>query len=511
MARRDSFGGYEEERFKDKVDIKLQCSICLKVLKDPVQCPNEHYFCRSCIRKCLHENAETCPMCQHHLTEESLTKPPRILTDFLQSLTIRCDHENRGCPEFVKLEFLDRHVNSCGYSPTPCTNSGCEVVMNRHEKERHEREQCQFRKIVCDECGEQVIWKSSRVHPCFMRKHMDDLERRLNVVQNNVREVNDEVKQVKLTQNEMEYLAKEAIERCDLFTGRQKIFVCGGRNENRLNSVESYSWPENSWTLEPAMKQVRSAPSAFVHGREIYVSGGRNGTKATDSIESLNVDEEHFEWRESPVTMPLMCRMVRHENSAILTGGLCDDGNVSDGIYEISLDPPHNSKLLTQLPDPRCCHGCEIVNNQVTVAGGRTSNYLKDAKNTVYVYDLNNNECKTLPPLPFAISSMATVSYKGNVILIGGVNEKGQTLNSVVMYDVKTGKIKMLPCLNHKRMASAAVITGNVIVVMGGHVYETQTFLNSVEYLDLSTNVWRELSPMTTKRGYPSAVLKPIS
>ncbi len=44
MARRDSFGGYEEERFKDKVDIKLQCSVCLKVLKDPIQCPNEHYF-----------------------------------------------------------------------------------------------------------------------------------------------------------------------------------------------------------------------------------------------------------------------------------------------------------------------------------------------------------------------------------------------------------------------------------------------------------------------------------
>jgi hypothetical protein len=74
MARRDSFGGYEEERFKDKVNIKLQCSICRKVLKDPVECPNEHYFCSSCIRKNLRENAETCPMCQHHLTEETLTK-----------------------------------------------------------------------------------------------------------------------------------------------------------------------------------------------------------------------------------------------------------------------------------------------------------------------------------------------------------------------------------------------------------------------------------------------------
>ena len=511
MARRDSFGGYEEERFKDKVDIKLQCSICLKVLKDPVQCPNEHYFCGSCIRKCLHENAETCPMCQHHLTEETLTKPPRILTDFLQSLMIRCDHENRGCPEFVKLEFLDRHVNSCGYSPARCTNAGCEVVMNRHEKERHEREQCQFRKIVCDECGEQVIWKSSRVHPCFMRKEMDDLARRLNVVQDDVREVKDEVK---LTQEEMVCITKEATERSEWFTGKQKIFVCGGYDgKSRLNSVESYSWPENSWTLKPAIKQVRVAPSAFVHGREIYVSGGWNGTKATDNIETLNVDEEQLEWTVSPVKMPLKCRghkMVCHENSAILTGGLSDGDNVSDGIYEISLDPPHNSKLLTQMSDPRCYHGCEIVNNQVMVAGGMTSIHCKDAKNTVHAYDLNNNECKTLPPLPFPIADMATVSYKGNVILIGGANEKAQTLNSVVMYDVKTGKIQMLPCLNHKRAGSAAVITGNVIIVMGGYDHETKTFLNSVEHLDLSTNVWRELSPLTTKRSAATAVLKPI-
>jgi N-acetylneuraminic acid mutarotase len=146
------------------------------------------------------------------------------------------------------------------------------------------------------------------------------------------------------------------------------------------------------------------------------------------------------------------------------------------------------------------------------VAGGRTSKYLKklDPKNTVYVYDLNNNECKILPPLPFAISDMATVSYKGNVIFIGGFNEKVQTLNSVVMYDVKTGKIKMLPCLNHKRVSSAAVITGNVVIVMGGYHHETKTLLNSVEYLDLSTNVWRELSPMTTKRSAATAVLKPI-
>ena len=102
---------------------------------------------------------------------------------------------------------------------------------------------------------------------------------------------------------------------------------------------------------------------------------------------------------------------------------------------------------------------------------------------------------------------MATISYKGNVILIGGHNEKGKSLNTVFMYEVKTGKIKMLPCLNHKRAGSAAVITGNMIIVMGGYDIETETHLNSVECLDLSTNEWRELSPMIEQRSLATAVL----
>ena len=518
MARQDSFGGYEEERFKDKVDIKLECGICLKVLKDPVQCPNEHYFCRSCIETSLRETSEACPTCQHHLTKETLAKPPRLLTEMLQGLIIRCDNENRGCQELIKLEFLDRHVQSCGYSPTRCSNAGCKEVINQHDKKRHELELCQFRKIDCDECGEQVIWKSSRVHPCFMRKEMDELTRRLNVVQNNMNVFENDMKEVKgevkLTQEEMAYLAKEATERCDLFTGRRKIFVSGGWNgKTHLRSVESYSWPENSWTMEPEMKEKRAGLSAFVHDRAIYVNGGWTALeKATESIESLNVDDVMPEWQPL-FNMPIKCgghKTVCHENSVILTGGR-DGNNVSNGVYKVGLNPPHEAKLLTQMPEPRCYHGCEIVDDQLIMAGGRTSYYFKDIKNTVYLYDINNNECKTLSPLPFAVANMATVSYKGNVVLIGGVNERGETLNTVAMYDIKTGQTKMLPCLNHKRAASTAVIAGNVIIVIGGYDYLTKTWLDSVECLDLNTSVWRELSPMKTKRSVAAAVLKLIS
>ena len=527
MARRPSYGGYEEERFEHEVDRKLLCPICSNVLKDPVQCRNEHYFCRSCIKKHLHENSETCPVCQDHLTEETLTKPPRLLTNMLECLKICCDYANRGCRELIKLEFLPQHVKSCGYSPTRCTNSGCSQVINQHEKERHEHELCPFGMIVCDDCEEQVLRKSKRTHPCVIRKEVDQLVK-------DMKEVKDEVKQIKLNQDEFlrnlmvrfdqqndvvndlcrrVNTAKIEADRWDLFTGRQKIFVLGGIDgKNIHNSVESYSWSENSWTKESSMNQRRSSPSAFVHDRQIYVSGGWTGTECTDSIESLNVDEEHKEWVETAIKMPVKCsahKMVCHENNAILTGGHAGD-NVSDGIYEITLNPPHTSRLLTKMPEPRCAHGCNIIDNQVAIVGGRTSNYLKDAKNTVYVYDINTNECKTLPPLASRISNMATVSYKGNVILIGGVNEKEKTLNTVDMYDLKTGNIKTLPCLNHKRASSAAVISGNVIVVAGGYVRETKSYLQSVESLDLNTNVWRELAPMKYKRGYPTAVLKPF-
>ena len=262
------------------------------------------------------------------------------------------------------------------------------------------------------------------------------------------------------------------------------------------------------------MNEERSGHSVFVNDREIYVAGGLTGTECTDSIEILNVDEENLKWKpQSPqFRMPIKCnghKMVCHENSVIHTGGYCEGDHVSDAIYEISLNPPHNTKLLAKMPEPRSFHGCEIFDNQVVVAGGVATNYLRDTKNTVYAHDLDNGELKALPPLPSPVSDMATVSYKGNVILIGGVDDC-KTLNTVMIYDVKTGKIKMLPHLNHKRAGCAAVITGNVIVVMGGYDYETNTCLNSVEFLDLSTNVWRELSPMTTKRAIFTAVLKPI-
>ena len=67
------------------------------------------------------------------------------------------------------------------------------------------------------------------------------------------------------------------------------------------------------------------------------------------------------------------------------------------------------------------------------------------------MYHIIKNVCKQMPPLPYAVREMATVSWRNKVILMGGVDKKGQILNNVVMYDTVTGESEMLPSMKYKR------------------------------------------------------------
>ncbi|XP_046841394.1 kelch-like protein 40b [Xenia sp. Carnegie-2017] len=257
------------------------------------------------------------------------------------------------------------------------------------------------------------------------------------------------------------------------------------------------------------MNEERSGATAFVHGREIFLCGGWNGKQFFRNIESLNVDGK-LQWKISHVMLPRNCgghSMVYHNDNVIMIGGRTSN-EAFDTIYSIQLNPPHTTKLLARIPEPRCYHGSILIDDNFLVFGGGISRKFEDIKNTVYSYSLSKKECKTLAPLPYPVSDMGIVSYKGNAILIGGQNDKGEILDKVLMYDVKTGQTKMLPSLNHKRYGCSAVIIGNIIVVVGGH--DGESFLDSVECLDMSTNVWRELPPMLTKRSFPAAVVSPI-
>ena len=101
---------------------------------------------------------------------------------------------------------------------------------------------------------------------------------------------------------------------------------------------------------------------------------------------------------------------------------------------------------------------------------------------------------------------MATVALGDNIIIIGGRDENGNSLNTVVSYNITNEQSTMLPSMRHKRYGCSAVITGNVIVVMGG-LNEDSGELNSVESFRFDNYSWEELPPMKEEREGATAVV----
>lgn len=126
--------GYDERRFEDSVRPELLCSICHDVLRNPKACQNkQHPFCYSCIIQHL-ENSQTCPVCREHLTAETLKSPPRFLLNYLADQKISCDYDSRGCPDYVRLENLQYHVDQCEFAPVLCQR--CRKVICIKDKDK---------------------------------------------------------------------------------------------------------------------------------------------------------------------------------------------------------------------------------------------------------------------------------------------------------------------------------------------------------------------------------------
>jgi E3 ubiquitin-protein ligase NRDP1 len=145
--------GYDVNRFVGEVREGLLCTICQDVPKDPRLCHHkDHIFCYGHISRHLRQNSQTCPVCRDHLTPETLRRPTGFLKNYLEDLKIKCDHLDRGCPDVVRLEDLQRHVDQCGFAPVICGNEGCGTDVDRKDKEIHERYHCQFRIAKCHDC-----------------------------------------------------------------------------------------------------------------------------------------------------------------------------------------------------------------------------------------------------------------------------------------------------------------------------------------------------------------------
>lgn len=114
----------------------LKCPICLNPFLDPVQAPGcEHTFCRQCIsmhcrspHKKDQSNTDSyvqhtdeedfpCPTCRNTLRLPDLKPAATLIRNMVDSLMVKCPHQQRGCSYICERSFVDAHASKdCGWA-----------------------------------------------------------------------------------------------------------------------------------------------------------------------------------------------------------------------------------------------------------------------------------------------------------------------------------------------------------------------------------------------------------
>ena len=290
---------------------------------------------------------------------------------------------------------------------------------------------------------------------------------------------------------------------------RENIIVAGGVFND---SVEMFNWRQRTWSPLESMPKKREGATSFVYNNQIVIAGGYcAGSGYVDDMIRINVDPQpdlSIHWSECP--MKLSAKLAYHssvlyDDKLMVTGGY--DGNATfHKIHEVQVVPPYTVKSLSRMPEPRKNHCTEIFDDSLLIVGGSKSDHYKDNLSSVVLYDIKNNVCKQLAPLPYEVSKMATVRWGDNVVVIGGIDKRGKALNTVIMYNVKTEQSYILPPMRCKRWGCTAVVVGNNIVILAG-VNEGSQILKSIESFNFERYTWQELPEMSQARYRHTAVV----
>jgi non-specific serine/threonine protein kinase len=112
-----------------------------------------------------------------------------------------------------------------------------------------------------------------------------------------------------------------------------------------------------------------------------------------------------------------------------------------------------------------------VVNGEIWVAGGLTTSTKATA--ATQVYDPTKDAWRAGPSLPEGVDHAMLVTYRYQVMLIGGFRSRGgESVASpqVLIFDDSTGHWVPGPSLHYPRAAAAAAVVGDKIVVVGGRI-----------------------------------------
>ncbi|KAM5138915.1 TNF receptor-associated factor 6 [Mantella aurantiaca] len=138
--------GYDVE-FDPPLESKYECPICLMALREPLQTPCGHRFCKACILKSIRDAGPKCPVDNDLLLENQLF-PDNFAKREILSLMVKCP--SLGCVAKMELRNLEHHLAICAFASVPCRQ--CQQLFQKSQLEKHETVECPRREVSCENC-----------------------------------------------------------------------------------------------------------------------------------------------------------------------------------------------------------------------------------------------------------------------------------------------------------------------------------------------------------------------
>jgi hypothetical protein len=164
----------------------VECPLCSFIMNEPVQCPDGHIFCRSCVKQHRRINKK-CPTCHARLPLKRFQKNP-LISNMIADAVVRCgsiqfldekeeDDEKEkmqkgnvleSCGWTGKLHDAQTHYDQFQFANTLCplSSSGCYDVMLRSEILDHVQE-CPYRLLPCQWCQRMGKFKDITRHNLY--------------------------------------------------------------------------------------------------------------------------------------------------------------------------------------------------------------------------------------------------------------------------------------------------------------------------------------------------------
>jgi len=188
--------GRDPELFVNQINEELICAICQCVLKDPMDTPCGHVFCRSCILESW-RRSPTCPFDRSTVEPSELRESTKAFKNILSNLLTFCDFKNQGCPWEGEWSTLPNHLEKCCWIAANLKKEGkmecphCSSKLSPETRKHHLEEEC---KEVVISCPFAIYGCSERFQRSLLDQHQQTFTgKHLNLLSSAIASLNKKI------------------------------------------------------------------------------------------------------------------------------------------------------------------------------------------------------------------------------------------------------------------------------------------------------------------------------